>query len=296
MKSKIFTEKYRPEKLSGMVGKEKEILQNHIKDPEQMQHLLFYSVTAGTGKTTAAKAIINELGTDSLILNSSNDRKIEVIREKINEFVKTKSSVDGKRRIVFLDEADGMTKISQDALRNLMETYASNSIFILTCNNIKNIIDPIKSRCGLIEFKNPDRTELKNYLIMICKNENIEYTDEGLDDLIEQNYPSIRDCVKVLQNFHVQGKKITKKDNKDSNTEFNMLYKKITENKDWEKVKDYLFENYIDIRQLNKYFWMQATKTSNIKMIQITASNEEKMSRGGEDVVIFVSSLLNMIK
>jgi len=296
MKSKIFTEKYRPEKLSEMVGKEKELLKNHIKDPEQMQHLLFYSMTAGSGKTTAAKAIINELGTDCLILNSSNDRKIEVIREKINEFVKTKSSIEGKRRIVFLDEADGMTKVSQDALRNLMETYASNAIFILTCNKINNIIDPIRSRCGLIEFKSPDKNELKNYLIMVCENENIEYTDEGLNDLIEQNYPSIRDCVKVLQNFHVQGKKITKEENKDSNTEYNMLYKEITENKDWEKVKDYLFENYIDIRQLNKYFWIQATKTSNIKMIQITASNEEKMSRGGEDVVIFVSSLLNMIK
>jgi len=269
---------------------------NHIKNPDEMQHLLFYSKTPGSGKSTAAKAIIKELDTDFLILNSSNDRKIETVREKINEFVKTKSSKDGKRRIVFLDEADGMNKYSQDALRNLMETYASNAIFILTCNIIKNIIDPIKSRCSVIEFKNPDKKELKNYLEMICKNENIEYTDEGMIDLIEKNYPSVRDCVKTLQFFYTQGKSVIKEENKDVNSEFNILYKEIIEKKDWEKVRDYLFENYVEIRQLNKFFWYKAVQSSNIKMIQITAANEEKISRGGEDVVIFVSSLLNMVK
>ena len=125
-KKKVWTEKYRPSKVSEMVGDFKEKILKHLEDFNSMQHLLLYSKTPGTGKTSLAKAIINEVGADALVLNSSDDRKIDVIRDKVKEFSITQSTQVGKRRIVFLDEFDGMLKASQDALRNVMETYTSN--------------------------------------------------------------------------------------------------------------------------------------------------------------------------
>jgi len=154
----MWTEKYRPKKIDEMVGSFKAKIKKYLEEPSKMQHLLLHSSVPGTGKTTLAKAIINELGADKLVLNSSDDRKIEAVREKVNSFVKTKSSVEGMRRIVFMDEADGLTNAAQDALRNLMETYSENALFILTCNYLSKISDAIQSRCASIEFTTPAKT------------------------------------------------------------------------------------------------------------------------------------------
>ena len=151
----MWTEKYRPKQISEMVGDFKDKIRKYMESPATMQHLLLHSIVPGTGKTTLAKAIIEELGADKLVLNSSDDRKIEAVREKVNGFVRTKSSVPGMRRIVFMDEADGLTGAAQDALRNLMETYSENALFILTCNTLTKISDAIQSRCVNIQFAIP---------------------------------------------------------------------------------------------------------------------------------------------
>ena len=292
----MWTEKYRPSTIDGLVGDFKDKIRNYLKDSNSMQHLLLSSKVAGTGKTSVSKVIINELGADKLVLNSSDDRKIETIREKVNSFVKTKSSKPGVRRIVFMDEADGLTNAAQDALRNLMETYSSNAIFILTCNYISKISDAIKSRCVNIEFSRPKKSEILNYLKMICENENLEYTDEGLMQIIGKNYPSIRNCVQVLQSLHVDGKAAVEDNAKVSDDIYNQIWDKIVNDKDWKYVKDYVFDNDIDVRELNGYIWHKAVENSYIKLIQVTASNEDKFVRGGEPLIIFVSSLLDMVK
>ena len=162
----IWTEKYRPKRVSEMVGDFKEKIIKYLEDPASIPHFLLYSKSPGTGKTTLAKAIINELELkrDSLVLNSSDDRKIDTIREKVKEFSMTKGTKPGIRRVVFLDEFDGMLKASQDALRNIMETYASNVFFILTCNNINKVIEPLQSRCLKVAFTYPDKKEVKTFL------------------------------------------------------------------------------------------------------------------------------------
>jgi len=292
----MWTEKYRPKKVSDMVGDFKDKIYKYLEEPEKMQHLLLTGITPGVGKSSLAKAIIRELDADALIMNSSLDRKIETIRGKVTDFVRTQSSNKGVRRIVFLDEADGIRYESQDALRNLMETFASNALFILTCNKIKKISDAIQSRCVTIKFNTPNKTEILSYLKMICDAEQLKYTEEGLLEIININYPSIRNCVQVLQSLHTEGKDIIKDNAVESDEELQMLWSKIHNDKDWKFVKDYVFLNGTDVREINQFFWFKAVDISHIKLIQIMDSNERAFSAGGEELIIFITSLIKMVE
>ena len=292
----MWTEKYRPKVLVDMVGDFKNKIEKYLEHPEKMQHLLLYSLTAGTGKTTLAKVIANSLDADTLLLNSSDDRKIETIREKVNGFVKTKSAKIGTRRVVILDEADGLTAAAQDALRHLMEAFASNALFILTCNNKHKVISALQSRCAPIPFSNPDKKEILKYLIDICEKETLEYTPEGLQQIIDREYPSIRNCVQVLQSLHTEGKSVSVTESKASDEEFQNLWVIIKEQKDWKMVKNYLLANTVDVVQLNTFFWFKAVEEDFIKMMQITDSNAKRFDGGGEPLIPFVTSLIDMIK
>lgn len=294
-KNVMWTEKYRPTTIDEMVGDFKHKIKKYLENPSAMQHLLLHSLTPGTGKSTLSRVIIKSLNADALILNASEDRKIETIREKVNEFVKTKSSKPGVRRIVFMDEGDGLTSSAQDALRNLMETYASNALFIITCNHIKKIIDPIKSRCVVIEFSKPEKQEMFDYLKKICFKENVEYTDEGIYSLIDKNYPSIRNCVQALQSIHTEGKTLIKENAKHSDDEYETLWNIVIVEKDWKKVRDYVLTNEVDYRVLNKFFWAKAVTQGIIRIIQVTCSNEDKMAHADAQI-IFVTSLIEMTK
>lgn len=291
----VWTEKYRPTKIEDMVGDFKEQILNYLKEPEAMQNLLFYSVAPGTGKTTLAKAIVKHLGADVLFLNASDDRKIETVREKVKEFVQTKSSVNNLRRIVFMDEADGMTKQAQEALKTLMESYSTNALFILTCNTIGSIDVRVRSRCKEFEFSRPHKHDIYEYLEKICKAENMNYTEEGLNHLIDINYPSIRNCVQALQSLYTQKKDVVKENAKASDEEFQLLWDKIHKDKDWKFVTEYIWEHEIDNRALNKFFWFKAVSESLIKIMQVADSNEHKFSQGADENIVFITSLTNMI-
>ena len=292
----MWTEKYRPKKVNDVIGIHTEKIKKYLENPKSMPHFLFYSKTPGTGKTTLAKAIINELGCDSLILNSSDDRKIDVIRNKVKEFSITKSSKQGLRRVVFLDEFDGMLKASQNALRNLMETYSSNVFFILTCNNINKVIDALKSRCVPISFARPEKEEIYNYLESICQNENLDYTEEGLHELIKINYPSIRNCVLALQDLYTMEEPVTKQNVMPVNDQQFGEYWDLLKKKDWKGMKTKALKSDVDVQQLNTYLWERALETNDQKLIQITCKNERDMSWGADPKVIFITSLIEMVK
>jgi len=288
----IWTEKFRPKKINELVGDFKSKIKQYLTNTQSIPNFLFYSSTPGTGKTTLAKAIINELGCDALILNSSDDRKIETVREKVKEFALTQSSKTGLRRCVFLDEFDGMLKASQEALRNIMETYASNVFFILTCNNINKVIEPIKSRCITIPFAHPSKDDVYKYLEKICIHEKMDYTEEGVRKLIDINYPSIRNCVVMLQDLFTEKKAVTNETVRPVNEIYEVAWQMLKE-KRWQDIKKVVLESTLDARELNQYFWEKALETEppNIRLIQITCRNEKDIAVGADEKIIFITSL-----
>jgi replication factor C small subunit len=189
----LLVEKYRPKKLSEVVGLDP----SKINIGEDMPHLLLYG-PPGTGKTSLAKIIIKMLDSNHIVLNASDERGIDVIREKVKTFSSTMST-NGKIKIVFLDEADALTPDAQNSLRNLMETFAGNCRFILTCNYLNKVIEPLQSRCLKIEFNNIDKSEIVDRLKFICTSENIPFEEAALVALVDNNVSDIRKSVNALE-------------------------------------------------------------------------------------------------
>jgi len=435
MKNLVFPEKYRPAKVSEMVGDFKERILNYLKNPQTIPNFIFYSVTPGSGKSSLMKAIVNELGCDYLLLNSSDDRKIETVREKIKDFAMTKSSIPGLKRAILLDEFDGMclphdakvivgtkkkstirkikditmkksikipsvnvstgkiendmgrvansgfadfyeieledgrtmiassnhpffekgfveiktknlipgtpiidmsdktvkfakvkktehlginaalnivmeknknfmlgngilthnTRIAQDALRNIMEVYSENVFFLLSCNNINKIIQPIQSRCVLISFAYPSKEEIVQFLERICIKEQMKYTREGIFQLIELNYPSIRNCVVVLQDLYTNNLDVIPENVKPADEVFEEMWKLLQE-KRWKEIKEYVLRSNVNARELNSFFWQKALTENQLKIIQICCRNERDLAMGSDEKIILVTSLLEMVK
>lgn len=193
----LWTEKYRPQKFEDVIALPKQI-PNLIKNPT---HVLMIGV-AGIGKTTCARIICKQLDADMLELNASDDRGIQVIRDEVKFFTQKMSE---KRKVVFLDEADGLTNDSQQALRRIMEVSARSTLFILTANFLRKIIVPLRSRCSVIEFPLPDVEEIVNRLKHICDEENIKYDDGSLIKITKITYPDIRKAINTLQSSVVDG-------------------------------------------------------------------------------------------
>lgn len=206
----LWTEKYRPATLDGYVfrdERQKEQIQQWILD-KSIPHLLF-SGSAGVGKTTLAKILINELNiqpTDVEFVNGSKEgRKIDWLRERLDMYCQTMPFGDFK--VVVLDEADYLNATSvQPALRNLMETYSSSVRFILTCNYPNRIIPPLHSRCQQIHIEKTDVTEFTARVATILFEENIEFDLDTLDTYVKAAYPDLRKCINNLQMNSLSGK------------------------------------------------------------------------------------------
>jgi len=165
------------------------------KDFDNLPHLLLIG-KAGTGKTSLANVIINEFKANVLSLNASDERGIDTIREKVIKYASTVSNVP---KIVFLDEADQLTRDAQEILRNVMETYAKRVRFILT-GNYDRFIAPIKDRCLVIQFNNLPKDKIKKRLIEILNDNNIKYREEDINRIIDIFYPSLRRMINFIQN------------------------------------------------------------------------------------------------
>ena len=202
--SSIWTEKYRPKEFSEVFGQNDIIKRvESLTKAMNIPHLLFAG-PAGVGKSTLALVVVKELFKNTwrenyLELNASDERGINVVREKVKNFARTKSLGKVPFKIIFLYEADALTPEAQQALRRTMENYSSGCRFILSCNYSSKIIDPIQSRCAIFRFKLLEKKDIEKVLQKIAKNENLTMHPDVLEVIYEGSEGDCRRSINLLQ-------------------------------------------------------------------------------------------------
>ena len=193
----LWVERYRPSTMETYIGNE------HLKskvsiylESGDLPHLLLYG-RAGTGKTTLAKLLVKNIECDYLYINASDENNVDTVRTKVKTFASTMGFKDMK--IIILDECDYITPNAQAALRNLMETFSKHCRFILTCNYVERIIDPIQSRCQSFQIIPPSKKEVAVHLSNILKNENVTFKVDDIATIINGGYPDIRKVINTSQ-------------------------------------------------------------------------------------------------
>ena len=200
----LWVEKYRPQSLDTYIGND------HLKskvsiylESGDLPHLLLFG-KAGTGKTTLAKLLVKNIECDYLYINASDENNVDTVRTKVKNFASTIGFKDMK--IIILDECDYITPNAQAALRNLMETFSKHCRFILTCNYVERIIDPIQSRCQLFQIIPPSKKEVAQKLHNILIEENVNSELDDIKILVDSGYPDIRRVINSAQRNVVRGK------------------------------------------------------------------------------------------
>ena len=203
IKHSLWVEKYRPTTMDTYIGNE------HLKskvslylESGDLPHLLLYG-RAGTGKTTLAKLLVNNIDCDYLYINASDENSVEVVRDKVKNFASTLGFQEMK--VIILDECDYITPNAQAALRNLMETFSKNCRFILTCNYVERIIDPIQSRCQSFQIIPPDRKQVAQHMSNILDNENVKYELDNIVTIVNGGFPDLRRVINASQRQVVNG-------------------------------------------------------------------------------------------
>jgi replication factor C small subunit len=193
----LWVEKYRPSKLDEYVGNEH--LKTKVADYLQsgdVPHLLFFG-KAGTGKTTLAKLIVNSIDCDYIVINASDENNVDTVRTTVKGFASTIGFKNSK--IVILDEFDYMTPNAQAILRNLMETFSKHCRFILTCNYVEKVIDPIQSRCQTFQIVPPTKKDVAIQVSQILGKEDVRFEPKDIVPIIDSSYPDIRKIINTCQ-------------------------------------------------------------------------------------------------
>ena len=265
----LWVEKYRPQNLDTYIGNDfiKDKVNNYLESGD-VPHLLLHG-QAGTGKTTLAKLIVNNVDCDFLYVNASDENSVDAVRDKIKNFASTAGFKPFK--IIILDEADFLTPNAQAALRNIMETFSKHCRFILTCNFVERIIDPIQSRCQTFQVIPPDRKQVAQHLCSVLDQEGMLYKLEDVAMLVNAGYPDIRRVINAGQRQSISGKLVIDKQSevlndykvklleilkssRDKKTSFTEIRQLLADS----KVKDYsdafrlLYDNLDDFAGSNK--------------------------------------------
>jgi DNA polymerase III delta prime subunit len=199
----LWVEKYRPNKLEDYVGNEhlKSKVAGYIESGD-IPHLLLYG-KAGTGKTTLAKLIVNSVDCDYMIINASDENNVDTVRNKVKNFASTIGFRQSK--IIILDEFDYMTPNAQAILRNLMETFSKHCRFILTCNYVEKVIEPIQSRCQTFQIVPPTKKDVAVQISKILQSEGVKFEIKDLVPIIDSAYPDIRKIINTCQLNSIKG-------------------------------------------------------------------------------------------
>jgi replication factor C small subunit len=259
----LLVEKYRSKVLDEYVGNEniKKTIAQYLSQND-IQNLIFYG-PAGTGKTTLAKLIVKNLDCDFLYINASDERGIETIRDKVSGFASTASFKPLK--VVILDEADFLTIQAQASLRNVIETFSRTTRFILTCNYVERIIDPLQSRCQTLKIVPPSKQDIAYHLINVLKEEKVDCTADDLKSIINQYYPDIRKMLNTIQ-LSIQGDEVViDKSILVSSNYMTQVLKELSKAKpNWREIRQIIANaNVQDFEELYRYLYDNASVYAN---------------------------------
>jgi len=255
----LLVEKYRPTDLENFVGNDhvKTQIQTFLNQND-LVNMLFYG-PAGSGKTTLAKLIVKNLDCDHLLINASDERGIETIRDKVSGFASAASFKPLK--VVILDEADFLTIQAQASLRNVIETFSRTTRFILTCNYVERIIDPLQSRCQTLKIIPPSKKEVAVHLAEIMALEGIKYDLEDVKTIVNQYYPDLRKCLNTIQLSTQDQKLVIDKSILVSSNYMAQVLKELSKAKpNWREIRQIIANaNVQDFEELYRYLYDNAS-------------------------------------
>ena len=255
----LLVEKYRPTTLKHYVGNEniKEVIQKYLNQND-IQNFIFYG-GAGTGKTTLAKIIVKNLDCDFLYLNASDENGIDTIRDKVKGFASTASFKGIK--VVILDEADFITIQGQAALRNVIETFSRSTRFILTCNYIERIIDPIQSRCQVLKIVPPSKLDTAKHTAWVLDQEEISYETDDIKSIVNQYYPDLRKMLNTIQSSTINSKLLLDKDVLVSSNYMLSIIKELSTSKNWKNIRQIIADSGVkDFEELYRFLFDNSSK------------------------------------
>ncbi len=298
LENALLVELYRPRELKDLICDSKLLIEDFLKYPLKMPSFVLYSTSPGTGKTSLAKIIASVLKCDTLTLNASKERGIDTIREQVNTFAEHMSSNETSKRMVFMDEADFLTPQAMGSLRNMIEEYSNNVFFIFTANDIAKIIEPIRSRCVMINFDCPPKKEILDRLEYICVKEEINYDIETLVKLMNFYFPDIRSMIKSLQNASLDKQKILLGDE----IEFEKFLEAIVA-KNIEYIYNKTYDSTMNILAFNKWllkYLMREYKKFEPdklrKVVGLIADTEKSWNLGVNQNIVFLANIFEIME
>ena len=311
--NRLFVEKYRPVKLSDIKGQDKIV--ERVKAMVKNKNLsnLLLAGPPGVGKTSMILAAAMELYGKSwraniMETNASMDRGINIVREQIKDFARTKSISDAPFKICVLDEADSLTKEAQQALRRTMEQYSDSCRFCLLANFPSKIIEPIQSRCSVFRFKPLEKKDADGIIKEICKKEGLKIDEKAIDAIYNASEGDVRKAINILQSSSSAKGNITEKLVYETESIANPKEVKnildIALKGDFLKARDKLLEVMVEnglsgldiIKQIQKEIWnLEISQEEKVKLVDKCGEIEFRMVEGSDEYVQLESLLANFV-